>query len=95
MTKSDKLVTEAILEEKLEEKLRDIPRMDDFRQIVQDISEINEDKWRKNDEKLDRIIGMLDNWEVENAVGAEHTRELRVQVDDHDKRLKKLEATKN
>lgn len=94
--------TKFVTEEMLDEKLKDIPRMDDLRQIVNDVAKTNETLWEENrirlnsiNDKQDKILGKLENWEIENSVGTEHARELRVQVDDHEDRLKKLEAAKN
>lgn len=51
------------------------------------------------DKKLDRIENKLDGFaggvellKQENSVGVKHTRELRVQVDDHESRLTTLES---
>lgn len=103
----DKLVTEEVIDRKLEQFLQ---------QIVQDLSVLqgskwedndrrwdeNDRRWEDNDRKWDRmfrlqdkILGKLENWEIENVMGTEHTRELRENVDDHEKRIKKLETAKN
>lgn len=57
---------------------------------------------KKLDEKFDKvmigqdkIIGMLETWEIENTVGTDQISELRLDVDDHNKRLKVLESAKN
>lgn len=42
--------------------------------------------------KLDGIAKGLDDLRTDNEVGAHHTRELRVQVDNHEKRIKHLES---
>lgn len=41
---------------------------------------------------LDGFVGGVDLLKKENSVGADHTRELRVQVDDHEARLTTLES---
>ncbi len=41
--------------------------------------------------KLDGFAGGVETLKQENSVGAKHTRELRVQVDDHESRLTTLE----
>lgn len=40
---------------------------------------------------LDAFLGRLDNLEIDNKVGANQTRDLRVQVDDHEERIARLE----
>lgn len=40
---------------------------------------------------LDAFLGRLDNLEIDNKVGANQTRDLRVQVDDHEERISRLE----
>jgi len=55
-----------------------------------------DDKSRKyKDEiltKIDSFAGKTAALEQENTVGAKHTRELRVQVDNHEERIKVLES---
>lgn len=62
----------------------------------------NDKRWEENNQKLDRImntqdtiLGKFENWETENTVGTEQTRVLRVDVDNHEIRLKFLENAKN
>ena len=38
------------------------------------------------------FVGRVKNLEDENTVGTHHTRKLRVQVDDHEKRITTLES---
>lgn len=40
---------------------------------------------------LDSFLGRVENLEKDNIVGAHHTRELRVAVDNHEKRIATLE----
>jgi len=40
---------------------------------------------------LDGFVGRVDNLTAENEVGANQTRDLRVQVDDHEERISRLE----
>lgn len=42
---------------------------------------------------LDGFVGRVDNLTVENQVGAHQIRELRVEVNKHDKRIKRLETS--
>ena len=42
---------------------------------------------------LDGFVARVDNLTVENQVGVHQTRELRVQVDGHEKRIKHLESS--
>ena len=41
---------------------------------------------------LDGFVGRVDNLTADNQVGIHHTRELRLQVDDQEKRIKNLES---
>ena len=41
---------------------------------------------------LSNFAGRTKDLEDENAVGVKHTRELRVEFDDHEKRIRKLET---
>ena len=43
--------------------------------------------------KLDGVMGELQAMREENTVGAHQTRELREQVNDHEKRIEHLEKT--
>ena len=54
----------------------------------------------KLDTKLDRIantldgfVGRVDDLTIENKVGVNQARELRVQIDDHEERITKIETT--
>ena len=40
---------------------------------------------------LDAFLGRLDNLEIDNKVGANQTKDLRIQVDDHEERISRLE----
>ncbi len=42
---------------------------------------------------LDGFVGTVDNLRTDNVVGAHHTRELQVQVKEHEKRIKRLESS--
>lgn len=48
-------------------------------------------KFDKVMNSLDGIVGTLDDLKTDNVVGTHQIRELRVQVDNHEKRLQKLE----
>lgn len=52
-----------------------------------------ETKLDKISNTLDGFVERVDNLTADNQVGAHHTRELRVQVDDHGKRIKQLESS--
>lgn len=53
-----------------------------------------EGKLDKLQNTLGSFLGRVDNLEKDNIVGAHHTRELRVQVDDHEKRITQMESPK-
>lgn len=42
---------------------------------------------------LDSFVGRVDNLTTDNEVGTHHTRELRIQIDGHEKRIKHLESS--
>jgi len=60
------------------------------------VEESLENKIDKNKDdlmiKLDGIAGALDDLRTDNKVGTKHTRELRVQVDNHEARITTLES---
>ena len=88
---------------KVEERVKHIgERVENIGERVENIEErvkhIGESQERV-EVKLDRIaitldgfVGRVDNLTADNEVGAHHTRELRVQVDNHEKRITKLES---
>ncbi len=41
---------------------------------------------------LDGFVGRVDNLTIENQVGVNQARELRVQIDDHEVRITKIES---
>ena len=86
MKKQEKYITEEVLDRKLEQYSQ---------QVVQDVSKLFYEKIEDIQEGQDKIIKKLENWEIENTVGTEQTRELRVEVDNHEVRIKSLEAAKN
>lgn len=59
-----------------------------------------EESQKRVEAKLDRIantldgfVGRVDDLTVENKVGCNQTRETRLQVDNHEKRIRKLESS--
>lgn len=97
---NDKVITESFLNNALEKYTQDVTQTisDIFYRKFQE----NDKRWGENEIKFnkililqDKILGKLENWEIENVVGTQQTRELRVEVGNHEKRLKKLESAKN
>ncbi len=104
--KIDKPITEAVLDKVLDKGFKEFKQEleKDFQQVVQDISDFQEskweeqdEKWMKNDEKFekfsvtqDKILKILEDWQVENEVGTDQSRRLKLDVDNHE-RLKVLE----
>ncbi len=73
-------------------------RVENVEEGIKDLRADNQ----KLDIKLDRLqntldgfVGRVDDLSVENEVGAHHTRELQIKVDDHDRRLKHIESSKS
>lgn len=65
-------------------------------EILDEVGGVREEI-KKLDDKifnpLDKIVAELENMREDRQIGTEQTRELRVGVDDHEKRLTKLEST--
>ncbi len=79
--------------EKLDEKLDG-----KFDTVMTKVDEIDE-RTKKMDatlnnlrNTLDGFVGGIDALKDENSVGTKHTRELRVQVDNHEERITTLES---
>ncbi len=100
-TKKDLKATEKSLRA---EMLRVEKRVEDLdEKFTKKFEEVNE-KIRNLEEKffkrfdkimtmLDGIAKVVDDLRTENTVGSYHTRELRIQVDNHEKRIKYIEST--
>lgn len=67
----------------------------ELRQLKSELkAEIGEEMKQYKDEiltKMDEVVGKLDAIREDNEIGSYQTRELREQVDNHEKRLTKLE----
>ncbi|PIR78910.1 MAG: hypothetical protein COX79_02445 [Candidatus Levybacteria bacterium CG_4_10_14_0_2_um_filter_36_16] len=84
MKKSKNLVTEEFLEEKLL----------DLREGI--IDQVNFKNRQYKDEimtGLDKVVKELETIREDSIVGTHQIRELRVDVDNHEKRISKLEQT--
>lgn len=71
------------------------------RRTKADILELRTDM-QKLDTKLDKLqntldgfVGTVDDLRTDNTVGAYQTQELQTKIDDHEKRLKDIEAAKH
>lgn len=53
-----------------------------------------EAKLDKLQDTLDGFVGVVDDLRTDNSVGTYHTKELQIKVDDHEKRLKNVESSK-
>ena len=42
---------------------------------------------------LDGFVGIVDDLRTDNTVGAHHTQELQLKVEDHEKRIKQFESS--
>lgn len=79
---------------KTEKSLRaEILRVEERVENLEDGQKRMEATLNKISVQLDGFIGRVDNLTADNQVGAHHTRELRAQVDDHEKRIKHLESS--
>lgn len=86
---------------KVERNLRgEILRVEERVEKVEDRLERVETKVDTVNEKLDKLQNTLDGFvqtvddlRTDNQIGAHQTRELRVQIEDHEKRIKHLEST--
>ncbi|MBI2031209.1 MAG: hypothetical protein HYT08_01205 [Candidatus Levybacteria bacterium] len=69
-------------------------------ELIEDkVGEAREDLIKQMKEQHDQVMTAISNFagrvetlETENSVGTAHTRELRIQVDDHEARLAALES---
>ena|SRR3989344_3646178 len=78
------------METRIEQKIEQFSQ-----DVVKDISDLFYEKLTSLQNTQDKILGKFENWETENTVGTEQVRELRVDVDGHEMRLKSLETAKN
>ena len=66
-------------------------------QAISESEERTEEKHRKyhdeNMNRLDEVMGELENIREDNMIGTYQTRELRENVDNHEKRISKLETS--
>lgn len=68
---------------------------DGFEDVVEKLGEQTKDLRNEMMANFEKVFARLDNLEQENEVGMFQTAEIRTKVDDHDKRINKLEARKN
>jgi hypothetical protein len=66
-----------------------------FKEAFGDISKLFYEKLNAVQNSQDKLLKKFENWEQENTVGTEQIRELRVDIDGHEVRLKSLENAKN
>jgi len=79
---------------------REILKVESKVELVEDkVEEAKEDLAQQMKKQHDQVMTAISNFagrvetlETENSVGARHTRELRVQVDNHETRLTTLES---
>ncbi|MEK7159913.1 MAG: hypothetical protein AAB702_00330 [Patescibacteria group bacterium] len=87
MIKTPNYVTKSFLKAELKVALND------FRHGL--LKELNEKSKKYRDDiltKLDEVVGELQTMREENTIGVHQTRELREEVDDHEKRITKLKS---
>lgn len=58
---------------------------------VEDKVDVVDGKLDNLQNTLDSFLGRIDNLETDNKVGANQTRDLRIQVDDHESRISRFE----
>lgn len=95
---SEELVTKGFFRSELKKELKEMEGRIEGKLEVKLETKL-EEKFEKFEEKindkimtkLDNIAGQLDTMRQENTVGTHHTRELQLQVADHEKRLKQVE----
>ncbi len=66
-------------------------------ELSEQIKKQSEQMKKQHDEVMTLVsnfVGRVGDIEDNNEVGAEHTRELKVNVENHEKRIKKLESAK-
>mgnify|MGYP001588085005 CR=1 FL=1 len=89
LKKTEKILRVEIL--KVEEKVEGVgEKVEGLEEnLRKEIKEMRNDLMNK----IDSFAGRTEALEEENTVGVNQTRELRVQVDDHEVRIKKIEST--
>lgn len=66
---------------------------DALERFYQKIKEDQQEYRDENMNRLDEVMGELQNIREDNTIGTYQARELRENVDDHEKRIKKLETS--
>jgi chromosome segregation ATPase len=90
------------VEERVEKVEESLDKVEDRLGVVEVKLDKVEDKLESMDDKLDKIgdtlygfVKRVDDLTTETQVGTYHTEELRIQLEDHEKRIKYLENTKH
>jgi chromosome segregation ATPase len=83
------------LREDVKELREDVKELrEDVKELREDVKELREDfeKYRnENMERLDQVMAEFQNIREDNVIGTYQIRELRENVDDHEKRITKIE----
>ena len=89
MKKKDRIITESLIDE----KLKDFPRKDDLKQVVQDMSDQIYDKLGKIQNTQDKILKELVDMRDEDAAGTLHFDKVDKTLNNYEKRLTALESS--
>jgi len=83
------------------EILRVEEKMENIEEEIKELRSESTAEFKKLDNKLDKLlntldgfVGTVDDLRTDNTVGTHHTRELQINVDEHEKRLKQIESSK-
>ncbi|MCL4419784.1 hypothetical protein M1146_06865 [Patescibacteria group bacterium] len=92
MKKNDS--SQPVTKKYLDYALKKFATKDDLKNYPTKIDLANSFKKYRDDilTKIDEVMGELQTMREENTIGTYQTRELREQVDDHEKRIIKLET---
>lgn len=79
----------------LKEEMKELRKeLNELRAEFREISQRLDVKLDRLQNTMDKFVGRVDDLTVENEVGAHHTRELTVKVGNLEKRVKRLESSK-
>jgi chromosome segregation ATPase len=67
-------------------------RVETLEEKLNYLEKLFKDNHNENINRLDQIVGDVAMLRDENTIGTYHTRELREDVDGHEKRIKRLES---
>jgi hypothetical protein len=86
---NSKIATEEYLDKRL--KILKVEIIEELDERLEEVDKHNKTYKDQVFNKLDHIVGQLENLRIDNEVGANQTSELWDKADDHEKRIATLE----